>query len=320
MAKDQLSSLQLRLARWQRSQGTTRVVLAISIFSVLGSVAICFPIFHITYGSFLEVGIFNLALTVATPAVIAPIASYQLATTLGMASELIDELQISQAQLEQEITKRRVIQLELENLVRIDALTGILNRRGFYERLHQTIDEHVGLLTLATIDVDFFKSVNDEHGHAAGDLVLCEVAEALQRITNAPSFIGRLGGDEFVVALVDEDPVTLHVLRSTLDPISIGPHAGLRVRCSVGAADHDPQRSIDATLALADDELYRDKSRRRSDDRPRRGMRDPRGVPDAGAGPLDVLDQRPHVFHERRSSGVDDDAPVDDHRVDAVPG
>ena len=81
-------------------------------------------------------------------------------------------------------------------LVRGDALTGVLNRRGFDERLEQDLAE--GAVALLIVDIDNFKTVNDLGGHDAGDRALCEVAAALVGVSN-PELVGRLGGDEFGV-------------------------------------------------------------------------------------------------------------------------
>jgi diguanylate cyclase (GGDEF)-like protein len=96
-------------------------------------------------------------------------------------------------------------------LARIDTLTGILNRRGFLERLEFTI-----LLTrrqqlrfaLAFIDLDNFKTINDSLGHAEGDRVLRLAARVFQDSTRHSDVAGRLGGDEFALLLPGLDPAT----------------------------------------------------------------------------------------------------------------
>ena len=88
------------------------------------------------------------------------------------------------------------------NVARIDGLTWILNVRGFHEaceRLFQLAARHHRPTTLAFIDLDGFKRVNDVRGHAAGDRVLQDVAATLTAHVRATDVVGRLGGDEFAV-------------------------------------------------------------------------------------------------------------------------
>lgn len=91
---------------------------------------------------------------------------------------------------------------QLTELVRRDALTGLLNRAAFDQRLDEEIARalrHGRELTLVMFDVDGFKSVNDGFGHQAGDLVLARVAKALQSSFRLSDPVFRYGGDEFVV-------------------------------------------------------------------------------------------------------------------------
>lgn len=114
----------------------------------------------------------------------------------------------SQKTTEQRL-KAMVIELEqsstrLEQLVKTDPLTGLLNRRGLESVLirelslaRRTGDEVIGIV----IDLDNFKGINDTHGHAAGDLVLKTVSNVLQDAVRASDWVGRVGGDEFMVFL-----------------------------------------------------------------------------------------------------------------------
>lgn len=93
----------------------------------------------------------------------------------------------------------------LDRLAMTDSLTGILNRRGFQSELQRVLAsarryDETGVL--AYIDLDGFKPINDEFGHACGDEALCHVARILERMTRGMDYIARLGGDEFAVLLV----------------------------------------------------------------------------------------------------------------------
>jgi len=93
---------------------------------------------------------------------------------------------------------------ELESLAETDALLGILNRRGFERELKRAIAylrRYRGSAAVIALDVDGLKSINDERGHAAGDVLLKAIAGVLQRQTRASDVVGRLGGDEFAIVL-----------------------------------------------------------------------------------------------------------------------
>ena len=103
-----------------------------------------------------------------------------------------------------DITARKEAEQRLDQLTRRDTLTGLYNRREFGERLPQAAARaaHGGLgLAVLFIDVDHFKAINDQSGHAAGDEVLKEVAQRLQSGVRAQDTVARLAGDEFVVIL-----------------------------------------------------------------------------------------------------------------------
>ncbi|MFN8040064.1 MAG: diguanylate cyclase [Acidimicrobiales bacterium] len=150
---------------------------------------------------------------------------------------------------------------ELEAAARLDALTGLANRRTFYG----VIDGGPGPGAVLYCDVDDFKAVNDTLGHTVGDVVLQEVADRLRRATRRGDLVARVGGDEFVIVcpgLDDADATALAArLRSALDePIAIDGHpvpVGLSVGVAVAADGID-----EATVEQADAELYRDKRRR----------------------------------------------------------
>jgi diguanylate cyclase (GGDEF)-like protein len=97
---------------------------------------------------------------------------------------------------------------ELARLSRTDALTGVLNRRGFDERFDAELasaQRGDAPLALVVLDLDGFKRVNDTYGHAAGDELLCWVVGELDEVVRPGDSIGRLGGDEFAVLLPGTD-------------------------------------------------------------------------------------------------------------------
>jgi len=113
--------------------------------------------------------------------------------------------------LGQDVTTHRLQQQKLLDASQTDTLTGVLNRAGFDQRIQEALahahaEQH--LLALLYLDLDGFKPVNDEHGHAAGDTLLLQVAQRLQRVLRPSDVLARLGGDEFAVVLNDAKDAT----------------------------------------------------------------------------------------------------------------
>lgn len=140
----------------------------------------------------------------------------------------------------------------LQESVVTDPLTGVANRRGFFAALGSI--GHGGELEVGMVDVDDFKSINDERGHPAGDTALCMVAAWLEELVGDDGTVGRLGGDEFafVTAVGPDRPIPSRMdfrLDGTSFTVSIG---------TARARDGD----VHEALSLADAELYRHKQAR----------------------------------------------------------
>lgn len=160
------------------------------------------------------------------------------------------------------------LQQELDQLARIDPLTGIDNRRAFMAALDDRLTRHVAV-SVALIDLDRFKHVNDSHGHAAGDVVLGTIAARLRLAAGEAVSVARLGGDEFALLFetVGREGAWaqwIETLRAcALQPI--GFNGGmLDIGLSIGIADSPADSCDSATLlATADERLYADKQIRR---------------------------------------------------------
>jgi diguanylate cyclase (GGDEF)-like protein len=148
-------------------------------------------------------------------------------------------------------------------LARTDALTGLLNARAFYEVAAAELDRQRRYphdVTLAFVDLDNFKSVNDRFGHQAGDMALVTVAGTLRRATRATDILARLGGDEFALLLPETD---LEGARQILQRLHafVGEAMAAQswpVTCSVGAVTfHVPPGSVDEIVGAADSLMYR---------------------------------------------------------------
>ena len=165
-----------------------------------------------------------------------------------------------------DITERQRLADQLSQLAYHDALTGLPNRIRLEDHLNQAIAKagrSQDALALLFIDLDRFKPINDNHGHAVGDLVLCEVARRLQAALRASDMVARLGGDEFVVLLPtlaspDDCLVVADKLLTALAaPMQIGTLT-LHVGASMGVARH-PEAGSNAAelLRSADAAMYR---------------------------------------------------------------
>jgi diguanylate cyclase (GGDEF)-like protein len=138
-----------------------------------------------------------------------------------------------------------------------DNLTGLLGHRAFHEALGLAAADTTQQFTLATIDIDDFKRVNDWHGHPVGDDALCRVADALRSAVRDGDRVFRVGGEEFSVLMpglsaADALPVAER-LRLAVAAIDFT----LPLRISVGLASwpHDA-RDTDVLIRLADEALY----------------------------------------------------------------
>ena len=171
--------------------------------------------------------------------------------------------------LSTDVTAMKNVQQELQRLARIDTLTGLANRRQFDELLEQALARHRRTkrpLALIFLDVDHFKTINDSHGHGAGDAVLKEFASRLLQTLRETDVAARLSGDEFVVILdglaARDEAIAvadklLHAIRA---PMDVGDKV-LHVTASMGLAYQDGSVDVEAQalMARADRALYRAK-------------------------------------------------------------
>jgi diguanylate cyclase (GGDEF)-like protein len=180
---------------------------------------------------------------------------YQQYQIIRMRNQIADQLQ--------SLAKVESLTAEVYKLAALDQLTGLYNRRSGEQRLAEEMSRavrHNRPLTLLLIDLDNLKQINDRLGHAAGDLLLKQFAERLQRAIRGSDLAVRLGGDEFMVLLPEcrADEVG-HVL-SRLDGLRVG-YEGETISCSFsrGWTDFRPGETAPELLKRADGALYEDK-------------------------------------------------------------
>jgi diguanylate cyclase (GGDEF)-like protein len=156
---------------------------------------------------------------------------------------------------------------ELERLTALDTLTPLFNRRHLMQELDRwcwRAHRYGGTFGLLYLDIDRLKSVNDTHGHAAGDAVICAIAEALTQATRKSDIVARIGGDEFAILLdqidvarLGEKAASMRKLFTAFPAKTAGPV--LPIDVSVGLCLIESGSRATEVLIEADRSMYADK-------------------------------------------------------------
>ena len=160
---------------------------------------------------------------------------------------------------------------ELQMKANVDVLTRLWNRRAIFEiaEIERLKANDTDQLAALLIDIDHFKSINDTHGHPAGDEVLRQFAQRLRQSIRSMDAVGRIGGEEFLVLMADPEPADVAGIAERIraaeakSPIQFDGHS-IPVTCSVGYAIGAASDPIDGLVSLADQALYRAKSNGRN--------------------------------------------------------
>lgn len=190
--------------------------------------------------------------------------------------QLVQHLKRRNEDLMQTLDTLRQTRTELtvaQQLVRTDDLTGLANRRGLYRFLDELGRQDLTDLKLALllVDIDHFKQINDQHGHATGDAALQAIGEALAVfVAEWGLFAARFGGEEFLVCM-EELPLADGVARmgellARIGALEVATEEGVVLHCtfSAGVAELAPGQSAHALLAQADDRLLQAKQQGRN--------------------------------------------------------
>jgi len=176
-----------------------------------------------------------------------------------------------------DISAARLAEEQLRRMAQHDALTGLTNRYVFQDRLAQCLElarRANRRVAVVVVDLDRFKEVNDLHGHAAGDLLLREVAGRLRAHMRKSDTVSRMGGDEFALVLSEVDgptalaAATERVRQACSGSVRFGTRE-LPIRASIGTAVFpDDANSPDALVRRADLAMYESKRHRRAPSAP----------------------------------------------------
>jgi len=160
----------------------------------------------------------------------------------------------------------RDAQAELQRLALTDELTGLANRRYFMQQLEREINRsrrNHHPLCLAMLDIDFFKSINDNFGHPIGDKILMHFSQFLQTHFRASDVVGRLGGEEFAILLPDTSiNDALQVVERAIKSLTSEASSDIQYSFSAGLASFPNDITLDSNwlLTQADRALYNAKS------------------------------------------------------------
>ncbi|MBU0664594.1 MAG: GGDEF domain-containing protein [Proteobacteria bacterium] len=167
---------------------------------------------------------------------------------------------------------RRALEYEeLFESARRDALTGLANRRVFDEQIKSKMDSarRSGRpLTMASMDLDRFKQINDNLGHQRGDQVLRQVAAVMAEAVRSTDLLVRMGGDEFLLVMDDTDQKNSRILAERLclaiDELDVWADSETKLGVSIGLAQWEKDESLEVWMERVDDILYHAKANGRS--------------------------------------------------------
>ena len=167
-----------------------------------------------------------------------------------------------------DITERKVLESRLQEIAIRDGLTNAYNRRYLMDRLYRIADNYKRVrkeFSIAILDIDHFKSVNDKYGHLAGDMVLIELVRIINKTIRSYDILGRYGGEEFILVLPDTDKneayvIINRILNKIRNHTIIYDNNNINITFSAGIAGSSEidikSFNAEALINLADNRLY----------------------------------------------------------------
>ena len=250
--------------------GSTAITVLIAFMAAAGTTR--------GYGPFITGGMpAATVLAVQEYILVSVILSLSLGATFRQLNWAMDQLEMERHLLEQRVEERTEELKEAwqaaEKNALTDGLTGLNNRRAFYQYGAKTFEQakrYERLFTVIMMDIDHFKRINDTYGHAMGDTVLVSVAGSISRVVRSSDICGRLGGEEFAICLpetsLDEGVALAERLRKSIAELPFyTPDEKIVITASFGIAERvETDEAIDNTINRADDALYQAKQKGRN--------------------------------------------------------
>jgi len=166
------------------------------------------------------------------------------------------------ARIKTQLKLRALIQ-NLEHIASYDEMTGIYNRRKFFELAVNVFQNTTENLFAVMIDIDKFKNVNDTYGHPMGDRVIKQITKTISHNLCEEAIFGRIGGEEFAILCYKETREAVEekveLLRNEVEKLNIYTDDNILVKCTISegiAMATEETKSIDALLKVADEALY----------------------------------------------------------------
>jgi diguanylate cyclase (GGDEF)-like protein len=230
-----------------------------AMIMAMGSLATAYCMSSVRFATFVNllIGLLPVSILMLTSGIAPEIAA---GTSLVIATVFLLRLILQQ---HDQLIDLLQLQHQMRDLAHTDPLTGLANRREFDMRLDEEIAkaDRASPFAIALLDLNGFKPINDEHGHAIGDGVLCELAERLRRACGDHAIVARQGGDEFAILVPAGSPLLEtsladHVLAALAAPYRIGGRS-IGVGAGIGTATWPEHgESARRLLEVADRALY----------------------------------------------------------------
>lgn len=225
--------------------------------------SVCFTSVHIIYGN-LDASSLN---TIIYAYILANVFGIMYNRSFNESSRkeymsLIYEQKLNQ-RLEKEIEQRLQVEGDLLSMARTDYLTGLANRLFFRELAEQEVhkcERYHHKMSLLTLDLDWFKKVNDRYGHTEGDYVLINFASSIQSMIRKSDIFARMGGEEFVILTPNTDlkhgKILAENLRKFIAAAQLGSVPDVKITVSVGVAQYKKGDNLTTIQKKSDQALY----------------------------------------------------------------